>query len=87
MIKLNKYHVIDTATGHKARVTYSHFQMASTGEWCVTLYDKDYGYALGKIFPAEYRNNTDSMVDYFEKGYVRLMASHPLYQAAMARAS
>ena len=32
MIKLNKYHVIDTATGHKARVTYSHFQMASTGE-------------------------------------------------------
>lgn len=87
MIKLNKYHVVDTATGHKARVSYSHFQMASTGQWCVTLYDKDYGYALGKIFQAEYQNNTDSMVDYFEKGQVRLLESHPLYQAALARAN
>ena len=85
MLKFNKHNV--TNGTHKARVSYRAFRMASTGELCVTLYAKDYTNDLHRIFSSEYENHSDSMTDYFEGGRVRIKADHPLYAAALARAS
>lgn len=84
MIKFNKYHVTDGTT--KARVFYS-ISARIDGRECVTLYAKDYSRSLGKIFPQEYKNDTDSMTDYFDEGRVRIFADHPLYTAALKRAT
>lgn len=83
MIKFNKYYVTNGVT--KARVFYSNSTLGD-GRKCVTLYAKDYGHALGKIFPELYQNNTDIMTDYFEEGLVRIFPENPHYDAALARA-
>ena len=71
----------------KARVHYS-LDNRTDGRACVTIYAKDYDRALGHVFAGdEYKNDTDSMTDYFEKGRVVLFADHPLYAAARARAT
>lgn len=80
MIKFNKYHVIDTDTKVKAKVFYS-LDNRIDGRNCVTLYAKDYTRNLGKIF-AEYKNDTDTMTDYFDQGSVTLFEDHPLYKIA-----
>ena len=82
MIKFNKHHVTDGTT--KARVWYSK-DNRTDGRACVTIYSKDYDRALGRLFDAEYANDTDLMTDYFDKGKVVLFADHPLYSAACAR--
>ena len=86
MIRFNKYNVTNTETGEKARVYYA------INDWdgpdVVTVYDKDYGRALGRVFrdyPEMYVNETDSMTDYFEKGLVRIRKGSPLFAAAAAR--
>jgi hypothetical protein len=84
MIKFNKYNVTDTETKVKARVHYS-VDNRIDGRKCVTIYAKDYDRKLGEIF-AEYRNETDTQTDYFDKGHVDLFEDHPLYNAARARA-
>jgi hypothetical protein len=84
MIKFNKFNV--TNGTDKARVFYSQYTRTD-GQECVVLYSKDYDRALGRIFSDEYVNNTDSMTDYFERGQVVLLAGHPLYAAAAARAN
>lgn len=85
MIKFMKHYVTDGQI--KARVHYSAFRMTTTGQECVTLYAKNYddGRLLGKLFDAEYENNTDILTDYFERGRVRILAGTPLYEAAKAR--
>jgi len=80
MIKFNKHHVVNTETKEKARIYYS-LDNRIDNRKCVTLYAKDYTDALGKIFP-EYRNDSDSQSDYFEKGRAVLFVGHPLYTAA-----
>lgn len=82
-IKFNKYNV--TNGQQKARVFYS-LDNRADGRKCVTMYAKDYDRSLGKIFADEYKNDTDSMTDYFDQGRVVLFESHPLYAAARARA-
>lgn len=84
-IKFNKYHVTNGTT--KARVFYS-LDNRVDGRKVVTLYAKDYDRSLGEVFKAEYeyKNDTDSMTDYFDKGRVRLFEDHRLYAAARARA-
>lgn len=84
MIKFNKYNVTDTETKVKARVHYS-VDNRIDGRKCVTIYAKDSDRKLGEIF-AEYRNETDTQTDYFDKGHVDLFEDHPLYEAARARA-
>ena len=84
MIKFNKYNVTDTETKVKARVHYS-VDNRIDGRKCVTIYAKDYDRKLGEIF-AEYRNETDTQTDYFDKGHVDLFEDPPLYDAARARA-
>jgi hypothetical protein len=88
-LKFNKHNVTDGT--RKARITYSAFQMISTGQDCVTLYAKDWqsGRTLGEIFAdlGGYQNDTDSSSDYFEKGRVRIIKGSPLYAAALARCS
>lgn len=78
MIKFNLYNVTDGA--HKARVRYS-LDNHTSGRPCVTLYGKDYGHALDKIF-SDAVNDSDSMTDYYETSRVRLFPEHPHYQAA-----
>ena len=82
MIKFNKHHV--TNGTEKARVFYSK-TTRTDGREAVTLYAKDYGGALGRIFASEYQNDTDSMTDYFDQGRVVLFADHPLYAQALER--
>ncbi len=82
MIQLRK-HSVSNGT-YKARVTYSAFRMISTGRQCVTIYARDTINDLHKVFGSEYENLTGLQTDYFEKGRVRLMVDHPLYQAALA---
>ena len=83
MIRFNRYHVTNGTT--KARIHYS-LDNHISGRPCVTLYAKDYDNALGCVIPAEYQNDTDIQMDYFDKGHVRLFAEHPLYAAARAKA-
>lgn len=77
-------HYVTNGT-EKARVFYT-LDNRVDGRKVVTIYDKDYGHALGRIFGDEYENRTDTMTDYFDKGTVRLFENHPLYAAARARA-
>ena len=83
MIKFNKYNVTNGKV--KARIRYS-LDNRIDGRKCVTLYAKDYDRSLGKIFVNEYKNDTESREDYFEKGRVNLFESHPLYRIARQRA-
>ena len=79
MIKFRQYYV---TTGElKARVSY-HLNSRTDGRNCVTIYAKDWCRTLGKIFREGYRNETDSMTDYFEQGSVVLFEDSPYYQAA-----
>lgn len=84
MIKFNKFNV--TNGTDKARVHYC-LDNRTDGRECVTIYSKDYGHQLGHVFNGcdEYKNDTDSMTDYFEKGRVVLFADHPRYAAARAK--
>lgn len=81
-VRFNKYHVTDGEI--KARCHYS-LDNRVDGRKCVTIYSKDYGYDLGKVIPEGYKNDTDSMTDYFDKGRVVLFEDHPLYAEARAR--
>lgn len=87
MIKFNKYNVTDSDSKLKARIFYSAGKLINDDRNCVTLYAKDYGNDLGKIFSGDYENNSDSQTDYFEQGHVRIFEDSPLYAAALARAS
>jgi hypothetical protein len=83
-IKFNRYYVTDGVT--KARVHYS-LDNRTDGRKCVTIYHKDYTDALGTIFQdGTYKNDTEIMTDYFDKGHVTLFDDHPLYAAARERA-
>jgi hypothetical protein len=82
-MKFNKFFVTDGT--NKARVSY-HLDNRGDGRQCVTLYAKDYGSALGRMFPEQYKNGTDIMTDYFEKGRVVLFEDYPFYAHARQRA-
>lgn len=84
-IKFQKHYVTNGKI--KARVSYSAYQMVTTGKDCVTLYAKSHkdGSALAEIIPAEFEDNSDIQTDYFEKGRVRILADSPLYAAALSR--
>ena len=83
MIKFNKHNVRNTETNEKARVYYS-LDGRIDGRKCVTIRGKDILEDLTKIFPDEVENNTDMMMDYFEKDRVNLFEDHPLYAKARA---
>ena len=75
-VKFRLYHV---ARGDlKARVSY-HMDNRIDGKCCVTIYAKDWCRTLGKILSEGYRNETDSMTDYFEQGSVVLFEDSPYY--------
>ena len=86
MIRLMKHYVTNGTT--KARVWYSRGALID-GRDCVTLYAKDYGGELGRVFAGDpnYKNDTDTMTDYFDKGCVRIFADSPLWSDACARAA
>jgi hypothetical protein len=79
-VKFNEFNVTNGEI--KARVFYS-IGNRIDGRACVTLYDKDYDRNLGKIFAKEYKNDSDSMTDYFEAGRVVLFEDSPYYEAAL----
>lgn len=83
-IKFNKHNVTNGQV--KARVFYS-LDNRGDGRACVTIYEKDYARKLQALFSADtYKNNTDSMTDYFDQGRAVLFSDHPLYAAARTRA-
>lgn len=77
-MKFRKYFIANNDI--KARVSYN-LDCRIDGKKCVTIYAKDYTRTLGKLF-SEYKNETDSMTDYFDMGNVTLFEDHPLYQVA-----
>jgi hypothetical protein len=91
-IKFQKHFV--TNGTEKARVSYSHGplcvyengRVVGTRE-AITLYAKDYGHALGRVFAdvGGYQNDTDSQTDYFDKGRVRIFPDSPLWDSALER--
>lgn len=83
MIKFNQHNV--TNGTDKARVWYS-IDGRVDGQKAVTIYSKDYSSALGRIFADQYKNETDIMTDYFEKGRAVIFSHDPLYTAALAAA-
>lgn len=88
LVKFNVYNVQNVATKEKTRVFYS-LDNHVKAKRCVTIYDRDYGRALGRIFQGVggiYRNDTDMMTDYFDKGQVDIFENDPIYTAARAGA-
>ena len=85
-IKFQKHYVTNGTV--KARVHYSAFKMATTGQDCVTLYAKSFddGRKLASIIDEGFEDNSDIGSDYFEKGRVRILAGSPLYVPALLRA-
>ena len=82
-IKFNKHHVTNGTV--KARCHYS-LDNRVDGRKCVTIYAKDYGHHLAEVLGSDdYKNDTDTMTDYFDKGRVVLFEGHPLYADARAR--
>ncbi|BCF95399.1 hypothetical protein PPGU16_84660 (plasmid) [Paraburkholderia largidicola] len=82
-IKFNIHNV--TNGTNTARVWYS-LDNRVDGRKCVTIYAKDYDRQLGNVFPSNYKNDTDTQTDYFDKGQVTLFEDHELYAPARARA-
>lgn len=82
-VRFNKHFVTNGET--KARVFYSLDNHVSHRP-VVTLYARDHSGALGRIFSAEYRNETDLQTDYFDQGHADLFEEHSLYAAARKRA-
>ena len=78
-MKFNKYNVTNGAI--KVRVHYNLDNRLDSRK-CVTIYAKDYGNDLHKLFPNDYKNDTDSRTDYFEEGKVNLFEDHPHYESA-----
>lgn len=81
MVKFNKHNVTNTSTKAKARIFYS-LDNRTDGRKCVSLHTKDYGHALRDVVPDVYRNDTDTMTDYFDQGCAVLFENHPLYTEA-----
>jgi hypothetical protein len=65
---------------NKAKIHYS-IDGHCSGKPCITLYSKDYGYDLDKIFE-NVENNSDGQTDYFEKSRVRFFEDSPYYTDA-----
>jgi hypothetical protein len=81
-----KFNVFNVTNGtDSARVWYS-LDNRVDRRICVTLYAKDYGHDLQKLFGTSYKNDTDTMTDYFDRGSVTLFEDHEHYAAARARA-
>jgi hypothetical protein len=78
-IKFRKHFVTDGNI--KARILY-HLDCRVDGRKCVTLYAKDWTRDLGKIFSSNYKNETDSMTDYFDQGHVCFFEDHDLHADA-----
>lgn len=75
MVTFHKYYVTDGTT--KARVYYSP-SLHIKGQKMITLYEKDYGNNLPKIF-TKTQNDTDVMTDYFEDNRYRVFEGDPSF--------
>jgi hypothetical protein len=83
-IRFQLFAVVNKTNGQKARAFYS-LDNRADGRRCITIYDKDYGRDLLKVFDGTdvaYENDTDSMTDYFDKGRVRIFETSSLYVEA-----
>lgn len=81
-IRFLKHKVVNDTTKQSARVWYS-LDNRIDGRKCVTIYAKDYGSQLSRVFDSdEVTNRTDTQTDYFDKDSVRLFEDHPLYKIA-----
>jgi len=77
MIRIMQHYVTNGTV--KAKCWYS----VDSRRKCVIIYAADYSRSLGKIFPAEYENETDAMSDYFDEGRVVIFENHPMYKTVL----
>jgi hypothetical protein len=84
MIKFNQYFVTNGKI--KVRVHYSIGNRAD-GRNCVTIYSKEYSTKnFREIFGDLAVNDSDSMIDYFEKSRATIFEDNPIYPYALERA-
>jgi len=78
-VKFQKHYIQNTETKKKCRVWYS-LNNRVDGQKCVIIYAKGYcDYMEGII---DFKNDTETMTDYFEKDRVVIFEDHPLYESA-----
>lgn len=87
-IRFLKHYITDGVT--KAKVSYSRGQIYITPgkpetQDCITIYAKDYSRDLGKIFGTDYKNETDIMTDYFDKGHMRIFPASRFWTFALTQ--
>ncbi len=75
MIKVLKHGI--KSNGKYIRCWYTKGALKSHPEGTITVYAKDYDRLPVELNP---ENDSDIMVDYFEKDRARIVPSHPLYQ-------
>lgn len=81
-IRFLKFKVVNDKLKTSAKVHYS-LDNRTDGRKCVTIYAKEYGHQLSKVFVDDaVINDTDTMTDYFCKDTIRLFEDHPLYAVA-----
>lgn len=82
-IQFNLYNVKHLVLGLTVKVWYS-LDSRVDGRNCITIYAKGYNHQLGQIFNGvgEYKNDTDMMTDYFDKGTVRIFETDAIYAEA-----
>jgi len=80
-IQINKYFVKNTITGEKVRVHYSFGEIINDNRDCITVYAKEYGDKLSKVF-SDVKNDSDIMTDYFAKDSVRIFKGDELFEKA-----
>lgn len=76
-IKFNKFNITDGKI--KARVHYSLGQIIGDSRDCITIYAKDFNNSLQQIFKNA-QNDSNLIIDYFEKSRVRIFNDNPIYQ-------
>lgn len=67
----------------KVWYSYNNYEFEGERVEYIGINAANYGYELNKIFP-DAVNNTDSMIDYFDKSSVRITKDSPHWAAAMA---
>lgn len=87
-ITFRKHFVKNATTGAKARVRYSKGSLISRpGVQCVTIYAKDHGEQLSKVFASGVQNDTELVSDYFETDRVRIFEDDALFPQVIGLAS
>ncbi len=78
------YNGIKDSSGRLFKATYSSGRLYRHPENTITIYAKDYkGFSAEIASHFDIEDNSDSQIDYFEKERIRVIPTHPLYNAVL----